>query len=326
MVRVVMALGIAVFFQSPAAVSQDKRIDSYPQKTVRVIIPYAAGGPTDVVARSIGQKLTEKWGQQFLLDNRSGADGLLAMTAAATAPADGYTLLLGGTGVLTSNPALHEKLPYDSQKDYAPIVFISSGPFLLVTHPKSGVGSVADLVRLANARPRELTFGSGGGLSNLAGISFQFAAGIKTTIVPYKGAAPSMTDLIGGQITYIFTSTTAALPNVQAGRLVGLGVTTRKRWPSLPDIPAIAETVPAFDDIVVWYGLLAPARTPGGIVDKLNREINAILQSRDIAQRFAAMGSEVAGGAPDLFTNIISREIAMWTKLAKDANLKLATP
>ncbi|MBI4190634.1 MAG: tripartite tricarboxylate transporter substrate binding protein [Betaproteobacteria bacterium] len=323
MFRTAIAVPVIALLHIPVAIGQDKAVDAYPEKPVRVIIPYAAGGPTDVVARTVGQKLTEKWGQQFVLDNRVGADGLIGMTAAAGAPADGYTLLLGGSGVLTSNPALYAKLPYDSQKDFAPIVMTSSGPFLLVTHPKSGISNVADLVRMANARPGELTFGSGGGLANLTGILFQHAAGIKTILVPYKGAAPSMIDLLGGQITYIFTSTTAALPNVQAGKLVGLAVTTKQRWPSLPDIPAIAETVPSFEDVVVWYGFLAPSQTPKGMIAKLNREINAVIQSKDIAQRFAAMGGQVVGGSPELFAKVISQEITMWKKLAKDANLKL---
>ena len=326
MFSTVIAIAVAALLHAPVAISQDKSVDAYPEKPVRVIIPYAAGGPTDVVARTIGQKLTDRWGQQFLLDNRAGADGLIGMTAAAGAPADGYTLLLGGTGVLTSNPALYTKLPYDSQKDYAPIILVSSGPFLLLTHPKSGISNVADLVKMATARPGELTFGSGGGLANLAGVLFQYSAGIKTIIVPYKGAAPSMTDLMGGQITYIFTSTTAALPNVKAGKLVGLGVTTKKRWPSLPDIPAIAETVPSFEDVQVWYGFLAPAQTNRGIVAKLNREMNVAIQGQDVAQRLAALGSEVVGGGAEGFSRLIDKEIAMWKKLAKDANLKPEAP
>lgn len=311
---------------SVGSAQEARAIEAYPDKPVRVVIPYAAGGPTDVVARTIGQRLNDKWGQPFLLDNRSGANGFLGMTAVAAAAPDGYTLLLGGSGVMSSNPALYTKLPYDSEKDYAPILMTSAGPFVLVTHPAAGLRDVAALLGQARARPGAMAYGSGGGLANLAGILFQYAAGIRTMEVPYKGAAPAMTDLLGGQITYIFTSTTAALPNVKAGKLVALGVTTKKRWPTLPDIPAIAETVPGFEDVVVWYGYLAPARTPRGIIMKLNREINAVLQEKEVAQRLSSLGSEPVGGTPEEFGRTIGQEIAMWRKLAREANLKLETP
>lgn len=230
-----------------AAASENIRAaDAYPNKPIRFLVPYAPGGPTDILARLVGSKLSTLWNQQSLIDNRGGANGVIAAEMAAKSLPDGYTLFLGNAGVLTSNPALYSKLPYDAIKDFAPINLMAAAPFLLVATPSLGVQTVSDLVKLARDKPGQLTFGSGGvgGVAHLAGQLLNFMTGVRTIHVAYKGAAPAMADVLGGQIHFSFTSTVTAVPFVKAGKLVGLAVTTRKRAALLPAIPTIAESVP----------------------------------------------------------------------------------
>lgn len=299
-------------------------VESYPSKPIRFIVPYAPGGPTDILARVLGRKLSERWGQQLIIDNRGGANGAIAAELAAKSVPDGYTLFLGNAGVLTTNPALYTKLPYDAEKDFAPVTLIAAAPLLLVVHPSLGIKTVPELVNLAHSRPGRLTFGSGGagGVAHLAGELLNFMTGIKTVHVPYKGAAPAMTDLLGGQVDFTFTSTVAAIPNVKAGKLIGVAVTTRRRSLSLPNVPAIAESIPGYE-VRPWYGVLVPAGTPRQIVDKLNQELAAVVRNQELVQRLAADGGEVVGESPEEFARTITREIAMWAKLAREAHLKL---
>ena len=309
---------------SVAAMAQSERsADTYPSKPIRLIVPYAASGPTDLVARVLGQKLNERFGQQVVVDNRGGANGIIGMELAAKAPSDGYTLLLGGAGVLASNPAFYSKLPYDAQKDFAPISLMTAAPLLLVVTPTLGVKTVPELVKLARSQPDKLSFGSGGigGVAHLAGELLNYMTGVKTVHIAYKGAGPALTDLLGERIAFTVTSTVSSMPFVKTGKLIGLGVTSAKRATSLPDIPAIGESIPGYE-VRAWYGLLAPAKVPRPIIDKLNREISVIIQAPEVVQRFAADGGEAVGGPPEDFAKVISQEIAMWTKLAKDTNLK----
>ncbi len=314
-------LGIACALASGNGIAQS---DAYPGKPIRLIVPYVAGGPTDIVARTVGAKLTERIGQQLLVDNRGGANGIIGMEMAAKAPADGYNLLLGGAGVLGTNPAFYAKLPYDAVKDFAPISLLTSAPLLLTVHPSLGVKTFPEFIKLARSKPGELSFGSGGtgSVPHLAGELLGYMAGAKFLHTPYKGAAPAMNDLLGGQISFLFISTVAALPNVKAGKLVGLAVTWSKRAQTLPDIPSISETFPGYE-ARVWYGILAPAKTPRPIVDKLNRELNQVIQNPEVVQRFAIDGGEPVGGPPEAFARTIAQEIAIWTRLAKDTGLKL---
>ena len=298
--------------------------DAYPGKPIKLIVPYAAGGPTDIVARTVGMKLTERIGQQLVIDNRGGANGIIGMELAAKAPADGYNLVMGGAGVLGSNPAFYSKLPYDAVKDFAPISLLTQAPLLLVVNPSLGVKTFPEFIKLAKARPGELSFGSGGtgGVAHLAGELLNYMGGVKTVHVPYKGAAPAMSDLLGGQIAFTFTSTVAAIPNVKSGKLIGLGVTWAKRAPALPDVPSIADTYPGYE-VRVWYGFLAPSKTPRAMVDKLNRELDIVVRHPEVVQRFIADGGEAVGGSPEVFSKVIAQEIAIWTKLARDTGLKL---
>lgn len=298
--------------------------ESYPSRPIRLIVPYVAGGPTDIVARAVGMKLTERLGQQLLIDNRGGANGIIGMEQAAKAPADGYNLLLGGAGVLGTNPAFYPRLPYDAVRDFAPVSLLNNAPLLLVVNPALGVKSLPDFIRLAKARPGELSYGSGGtgSVPHLAGELLAYMAGVKFLHTPYKGAAPALNDLLGGQISFLFLSTVAAMPNVKAGKLTGLGVSWSKRAQILPDMPSIAESYPGYE-ARVWYGILAPARTTRPVVDRLNQELDQIVRSPDIVKRFAADGSEPVGGPPEVFAKVIAQEIAIWTQMARDTGLKL---
>jgi len=305
------------------ALAQDKS-GTFPAKPVRLIVPYAAGGPNDIVARVLGQKLSEGWKQQVIIDNRGGANGVIGAELAAKAPADGYTLFLGNAGVMASNPALYAKLPYHAEKDFAAVSLMVQAPLLLVTHPSFNIKTVADLVSLAKSRPGQLSFGSGGtgGVAHLAGELLNYLTGIKTVHIAYKGAAPAMTDLLGGQVAFTFTGPLAALSHIKVGRLTGVAVTTRKRAAALPDMPAVAETIPNYE-VRAWYGIVAPVRTPQSIIDRINRDIAVALRAPDVVLRFTHDGGELVGGTPASFAKLIREEIAMWTSVARQAHLAL---
>lgn len=307
------------------AIAQDRRAaGDYPSRPIRFIVPYAPGGPTDIIARLLGHKLTERWGQQVVIDNRGGANGVIGAELAARAAPDGYTLFLGNAGVLTSNPALYARLPYDPRKDFSPVNLTVAAPLLLVAHPSLGVKTVPDLVALARARPGRLSFASGGagGVAHLAGELLKVMTATNAVHVPYKGAGPALTGLLSGQVAFNFTSTVAAMPHVKAGKLYGVAVTTAKRSRSLPDIPSIAETIPGYE-VRPWYGVLVPAGTPRRIIDRLNREIAGIVRSRDVEERLTVDGGEVVGESPEEFAKTITEEIAKWTRLVKEAGIKL---
>ncbi len=318
-----LKIAVSVLMIPAAALAQD-RAEPFPAKSVRLIVPYAAGGPNDIVARVLGQKLSERWKQPVIIDNRGGANGVIGAELAAKAPADGYTLFLGNAGVMASNPALYSKLPYHAEKDFAAVSLMVQAPLLLVTHPAFNIKTVPELVTHAKARPGQLSFGSGGagGVAHLAGELLNYLTGIKTVHIAYKGAAPAMTDLLGGQVAFTFTGPLAALPNIKAGKLTGVAVTTKKRVAALPDIPAVAETVPNYE-VRAWYGIVVPARTPKSIIDKVNRDIAVAMQLPDVVQRFTSDGSEIIGGTPASFAKLISEEIALWTQVAKQAQLRL---
>lgn len=298
--------------------------DAYPTKAVRLIVPYAPGGPADILARLVGRKLAERWGQQVVIDNRGGANGIIAAELAARAAPDGYTMLLGNSGVLTSNPALYSRLPYDAVKDFAPATLIAEAPLLLVSQPALGVTTVAQLIDLARKRPGQLTFASGGagGVAHLAGELLNHLAGIRTTHVAYKGAAPALSDLIAGQVSFNFTSTVTALPYVKAGKLCGVALTTAKRSASLPDIPTIAETIPGYE-VNAWYGILLPAGATTPLVARISTDITAVIHEKDIEQRIVGDGGAPSGISPEEFARIIRDDIAKWKQLARAASLRL---
>ena len=291
---------------------------SYPTKPVRLIAPFPPGGSTDLIARLVAQRLSEALGQQVIVENRAGAGGTIGVELAARSAPDGYTIVMGHVGTFGFNPSLYPKLPYDAIRDFAPITNLAFVPNGMVVHPSLPVKTAGDFVKMARARPNELLFGSGGNGSaaHLAAEYFRILAKIQLVHVPYKGTGPALIDLIAGQTTMMITGMTAVMPHVKSGKLKLLGVATLKRLPGMPEVPAIAETVPGYD-ANQWYGVLAPAATPREIVTKLNAEIVKILRRPDVRERLAADGAEPIGNTPEEFGAFIKTEIARWAPVVK---------
>ncbi len=297
---------------------------NYPMKPIRLVLPYPPGGGTDVIARPLAQKLTENLGQQVIVDNRGGAGGNIGMEFVAKSPPDGYTLLFALTAQFAVNPSLYPKLPYDPVRDYAPISLLANAPYFLVVHPSVPAKSVAALIAFVKARPGQLAYSSSGNGSgaHLAGEMLRSLAHIDITHVPYKGAGPALPDLIAGQVQLSFVTYIATGPHIKSGRLRALGVTTAKRSPALPDLPAIAETVPGYDS-AVWYGFAAPAGTPGEIVARLNGEVLRVLAAPDFRGRITLEAITPIGSTPEEFGVFIKSEIVRWAKVVKDSGAKV---
>ena len=295
----------------------------YPAKPIRMIVPYPPGGPVDIIARPVAQKLTEAWAQPAILDARPGGGATIGSDLVAKAPPDGYTLLLT-TAQHVINPAVYPKLPFDTARDFAAVSMLVAAPLILVTHPSLPVKNVRELVALARARPGQLLYGSAGNGSafHMAGELFKLMAQVDMTHVPYKGGAPATADLVGGHVSLVFNSIVVAIPHVQSGRIRALGVTTAKRSSLVPELPTMAETgLPGYD-VETWYGALAPAATPRDIVEKLSAEIDRILKQPDLRERMRAQGAEVRGGKPEDFAARITGDIAKWAKVIKAAGIK----
>jgi tripartite-type tricarboxylate transporter receptor subunit TctC len=303
-----------------SAFAQEAR---YPTKPVRIIVPFAPGGGTDITTRAIAQKLTERLGAPFVVDNRAGANGVIGVDLAAKSAPDGYTLV-----VITSshaiNVSIYKKLPYDLLRDLAPVTEFSSQPYSLIVNPSLPAKSVKELIALAKAKPGTLTYGSSGqgGLSHLAGALFESLAGIKLIHVPYKGGAPAMTDVIGGQIDMMFATLQQAGGQIKSGKLRVLAVTTTKRNAAAPDIPTMIEAgVPGYE-VAQWFGLLAPAKTPQAIITRLHSEIVRILQEPEVKSRLAADGADAVGNTPEQFGQHIRAEVGKWSKVVKQIGLQ----
>jgi tripartite-type tricarboxylate transporter receptor subunit TctC len=297
---------------------------NYPERPVRVIVTFPPGGGTDIVARMIFQKVAERTGGAFIIDNRGGAGGTIGTEFAAKAPPDGYTIVVV-SGSHTINPSLYKKLAYDTVRDFAPISMLVTGPGLLVVHPSLPAHSVKELVAVAKSRPGELLYASAGNGTppHLAAELFKMMAGIEIVHVPYKGNAQAMTDLIAGQVSLSFPTGPSALPHVQAHKLRALGVTGAKRAAGWPEIPTIAEAgVPGFE-ASAWYGVLAPAGTPAAIAGKLQNEIHVALRAPDVVDRLIAQGLEPAANTQDEFARFIAMELAKWGKVIAAARVKL---
>jgi tripartite-type tricarboxylate transporter receptor subunit TctC len=291
---------------------------AYPQKPIRMVVPFPAGGGTDILARLVGQKMSEALGQQIITDNRAGAGGTIGTDIAAKAPPDGYTIILV-SGSHAINPGLYPKLPYDTVNDFAPITQIATSPGILVVHPALPVKSVRDLITLARAKPGQLNYASAGNGTppHLAGELFKTMARVDMVHVPYKGNVPAFTDMLAGLVSLSFPSMPSAVPHVKSGRLRALGVTTVKRSPAAPDIPTIAESgLPGYES-TSWYGMLAPARTQPAIVTRLRDVIVSVLGSPDMKEKFAAQGLDPVGNAPQQFEAVIRSEITKWAKVVK---------
>ena len=306
-----------------AATAQDAAAN-YPSRPIRIVVGFSPGGPTDQVAREIGHRLHEAWGQPVIVENKPGAGSRIAFEQVARAEPDGYTLLLGAVQTAT-NMAVYRNLNYDTLRDFAPVTQLTSAVLALTVSPALKAGSVADLVALARARPGELTYATFGVASSahFAAALFEQRAGIRLTHVPYNGAAPAQTAIAGGQVDMGFMSALSAMPLMQSGRLRALAVTSEKRLAQLPDVPTMVEAgFPAFE-VSSWQGLLAPAATPPAIVAKLQREIARILALPAVRERFAAVAAEPVGSTPEQFRAYIEAEIARWAAVARRAELVL---
>lgn len=291
---------------------------AFPSKPIRLVVPYPPGGGTDVVSRLIAEPLAQALGQPVVVDNKGGANGIPGSQFVAAAPPDGHTILLVLPGQLAVNPALYKDLPYHPVRDFAPIIQLTSFEVALVVHPAVPARSVSELVALAKSKPRGLTLASAGtgSAGHMAAIWFAMKTGVDWLHVPYKGAGPAFTDLIGGQVDLTFATTLSTLPHVRAGKLRALGVTGAKRSAAAPDIPAIAESIPNFE-FTQWHGLVAPARTPPEIVARLNTEIGKILQLPQVKDKLASLGSEARGGSPAEFARTIQADIVRYADVVK---------
>lgn len=296
----------------------------YPVKPIRLVLPYPPGGGTDIIARPLAQLISASMGQQMVVENRGGAGGNIGMDYVAKSSPDGYTLVFAITAQLAVNPSLYPKLPYDLLRDFSPISLLGNAPYLLVTHPALPVKSVKELVALAKAQPDQILFGSAGNGSgaHLAGAMLNSLSGVKTVHIPYKGGALAMTDLIAGQLQLSYLTFTSTNSFIRSGRLRALGVTTAKRSSVLPDLPAIAETLPGYDS-AVWYGVLAPVGTPTDTIVRLNREFLAALNNSELRQRLMAVAFEPGGSTPEFLGDYMKSEMVRWAKLIKATGTKL---
>ncbi|MGX0965086.1 tripartite-type tricarboxylate transporter receptor subunit TctC [Bradyrhizobium japonicum] len=310
--RTVLAACAAVLF-SGAALAQD-----YPSRPVKIIVPFPAGGSNDIIARIVAQKLTERNGQTFLVENRGGAGGNIGAETVASAEPDGYTLLLTAPPPLTINGALYKKLPFDPAKAFAPVALIASVPIVLVVNPSVQAKNVGELIALAKAKPGSLNFGSSGigSTNHLAGELLKSMAGVDIVHVPYRGAAPAMNDLLAGQIPFMFDNMPAVLPQVQGKAINAIAVAGAKRAEALPDVPTVADTVPGFE-ASSWFGLVAPAKTPAPALAKLSGELETILKTPDVKKRLAELGAEPGTVFGDAFGQFMTDETAKWGKLVK---------
>jgi len=320
------ALAVAtVAFAAFATCAPARAADApFPSKPIRLIVPFTPGGSTDILARAVGQKLSEIWKQPVVIDNRPGAGGTIGMELAAKAPPDGTTIVMGHIGTLAANPALYRSLPYDPVRDFAPVTLVAMVPNVLVVGPAVDSRSVADFVALAKAKPGKLDYGSGGNGSaaHLAMEYFKLKAGIDLQHVPYKGTSPALSDLLGGQIAVILTGLPPVLQHTKAGKLRILGVASKERLKAFPDIPTIAESgVPGFE-ATQWYGLLVPAATPKDVVAKIQRDTVAALKDPAVSERLAGEGAEPVGNTPAEFGAFIRSEIDLWGKVIRATGMK----
>jgi len=315
-----LALMAAALIGSPG----DSLAQSYPHKPIHLIVPYAPGGGMDILARLIGQKLHESLKQPVIIDNRPGAGGTIGTGIAAKAAPDGYTIVMVISAHAT-NPSLYKKLPYDAVKDFAPITQVVSFPFLLVVNPSLPAKSVTELIALAKSKPGRLNFsssGTGGG-THLSGELFKTMAGVDMVHVAYKGSAPALTALLGGEVPMMFSDPLVTLPQVKAGKIRALAWTSAKRSPQLSEVPTVAESgVPGYE-VNGWQGILAPAGTPREIIDKLNAEILKVLQMADVKERLSSQAMEPVGSSPEQFAALIQAEIVKWGKVIKDCGARI---
>ena len=316
-----LALGIALL--CGLARAADAQPAKYPDKPVKMVVGFSAGGGTDVVARILAQKMSESLGQTVLVENRTGASGMIAGEMVAKSPPDGYTLMMGTQTTFAVAPTLYRKTTLDPARDFSGIAMSAVSPLVLVVHPSVAVHSVKDVIAMAKAKPGQVNYASGGlgTTPHMCGELFQAMAGIKLAHVAYRGEAPAINDLIGGQIPFMFSNLSAIVGNVRAGQLRAVGVTGPKRAPALPDVPTLAEGLPGFE-VETWFALVAPAGAPRDVRERLNAEIKRALALADVKQRYADLGMTADDSTPESVDAYIKSEIAKWTKVIKDADIK----
>jgi tripartite-type tricarboxylate transporter receptor subunit TctC len=296
---------------------------AYPNKPVRIIVPYPPGGTADIIGRTIAEKLGVLWGQSVIVENRAGAGGTIGVDAVAKAAPDGYTMVLGVTGPLTIAPSINAQLAYDPLRDLVPITLVAAVPSLIAIHPSVPARDLKELIALAKSQPGKLTFASAGtGTSvHIAGELFKSMAGVDIIHVPYKGGAPALNDLLGGQVSMIIENMPQLLPQVRAGKIRALAVTSQQRSPTLADLPAVAEILPGYE-ATTWFGLLAPAKTPQEIVRKVQSDVAKIGMLPDVKERFTGLGADVIASTPEAFAKHLQSELVRFSKVIKDANIK----
>ncbi len=314
------ALFVLLALSAAAAAAQP-----YPSKPIRLVVPFPAGGTTDILAREVGQRLSLSLGQPVVIDNRPGAAGNIGSELVAKSAPDGYTLLMATVGTHAINPNLYARIPYDHVKDFAPVVLVAGVPNVLEVTPSLPVHSVADLINLAKEKPGQINFASSGsGTSiHLSGELFKTMAGVDMTHVPYKGSAPAITDLIGGQVQVMFDNLPSSLQQIKAGKLRAIAVTSAQRAPALPDVPTIAESgLPGFE-ATSWFGIVAPTGTPPTIIARINADVNQWLQSPEAKDKLLAQGAVAAGGSPEQFAAYIHAETEKWARVVKASGAKV---
>ena len=316
-----LLLGALALAASPPIAAQD----AWPNRPVRIVVPFAAGGATDVVARALAKDLSELWGQPVVIDNRGGAGGNIGADVVAKSTPDGYTILMASGSILTVNPHIYAKLPFDAKKDFIPVTNVASGPQLVVVHPSVPANNVKELVALSKSKPGAVNFGSAGigSQTHMAAENFVVAAGIDATHVPYKGEAPALADLIAGQIQLVVANVAPATPHVNNGTIRAIAVTSSARSPTLPNVPTVAESgVPGFEN-TGWFGLVAPAGTPPAIIARIHADTVKVLQGKEMRDRLSGQGMAPVGNAPAAFSAAIDEESKRWEQVVKSRNLKV---
>ena len=297
---------------------------TFPTKPIRFILGYPPGGASDAVARLLAVPLTARLGQQIVIDNRPGAGGNIAGEMAARAAPDGHTWFLGNNGILATNQALYEKMPFDALKDFATVVLLATQPSVLVTHPSLPVKNVKELVTLARARPGQLNYASSGTgtAGHLAGELFKGLAGVRYQHIPYKGGGPAVIDLVSGQVHFMFATAASVIPHARSGRLSAIAVTSAQRAVSLPELPTVAESGIAGFEALTWHGIVVPAATPAPVIAKINSEVNAALATSELKERLMTQGVEARGGKPEEFAAFLRQEIPKWSKVVRESGAK----
>ena len=322
MLQTAFALTAAIAAQ--ATLAQDKSApDSYPNRPIRSIIPWAVGGATDIVGRIVAQKLTERLGQQVIVDNRPGAGAIIGSEILVNAAPDGYTLLTANIAH-GANPYLHKKLPYNTVKDFAPVTLMVVIPMVLIVHPSVPARSVPEFIALAKAKPGTVVYGSAGNGSanHLAMELFKVATGTNIVHIPYKGGGPAVVDLVAGQINAMFSTVAMAVPFVKSGKLLAFGISSTKRSAALPDVPTVSETGVTGAELHEWQGIVVPAGTPKAVINRLHQEITGVLGLADVRERISGLGADVRASTPAQFAEHIRNEMAVWERVVKQSGIQ----